>query len=441
MVLSIPKSLEMQERAKRRIPGMTQLLSKRPDMFSLGVWPGYFSKAKGVEVWDLDGNKYIDMSISGIGANVLGYADPDVDAAVQNAIANGTSCSLNCPEEVELAELLCELHPWAEMVRFARTGGESMAVAVRIARAYTGKDKIAFCGYHGWHDWYLSANLGTKNALGEHLISGLSPLGVPKGLTGTALPFRYNHLEELERIVAGHKNEIGVIVMEPIRDADPKPGFVEGVRSLANEIGAVFIVDEISAGFRLTTGGAHLVVHSVTPDIAVFSKALGNGYPISAIIGKADVMQAAQKTFISSTNWTERIGPTAALAMIKKHRSMNVAKHLIHVGNQVQKGWLKLAEKHDLSLNVGGLKPMSHFSFEMEDAQAAKAYFIQLMLDQGYLASNLFYASYAHTDDHVKSYLEAVDTAFSEITRSLNQGNISEKLKGKPSSVGFKRLT
>ena len=436
----LQNSLGMQERAKKVIPGMTQLLSKRPDMFSLGVWPGYFSKAKGVEVWDLDGNKYIDMSISGIGTNVLGYADPDVDAAVQKAIANGTSCSLNCPEEVELAELLCELHPWAEMVRFARTGGESMAVAVRIARAHTGKDKIAFCGYHGWHDWYLSANLGTENALGEHLLSGLSPLGVPIGLAGTALPFRYNHLEELENIVAEHKKEVGVIVMEPIRDADPEPGFVEGVRSLANEIGAVFIVDEISAGFRLNTGGAHLVVHDVTPDIAVFSKALGNVYPIAAIIGKADVMQAAQKTFISSTYWTDRVGPTAALAMIKKHGDMNVADHLIHLGDQVQNGWRELGGKHSLSLNVGGLKPMSHLSFEMEDAQSLKAYFIQLMLEQGYLASNLFYASYAHTDEHVKSYMEAVDAAFSEITLSIEVGDISQRLKGKPSSVGFKRL-
>ncbi len=440
MVRKLNKSLDMQKRAKTLIPGMTQLLSKRPDMFSLGVWPGYFSKAKGVEIWDLDGNKYVDMSISGIGANVLGYADLDVDEAVKEAISKGTSCSLNCPEEVELAELLCELHPWAEMVRYARTGGEAMTIAVRIGRAHTGKDKVAFCGYHGWHDWYLAANIETENALGEHLLSGLSPLGVPKGLAGTALPFRYNHIEQLEEIVAKHKGEIGVIVMEPIRAADPEPGFVEGVRSLADKIGAVFIVDEISAGFRLNTGGAHLVVHHVTPDIAVFSKALGNGYPIAAIIGKTDVMQAAQKTFISSTYWTERIGPTAAIAMIKKHKDMNVSDHLIHLGDQIQNGWRKLADKYSLPLQVGGLKPMSHFSFEMKDAQALKAYFIQLMLEQGYLASNLFYASYAHTDDHVKSYLGAADMAFSEIARSVDQGSVYKNLQGKPSNVGFKRL-
>jgi glutamate-1-semialdehyde 2,1-aminomutase len=248
------KSLDLQERAKQRIPGLSQLLSKRPDMFSYGVWPGYFSRAKGAEVWDLDGNRYLDMSISGIGANVLGYADPDVDGKVLEAIAKGTSCSLNCPEEVELADVLCELHPWASKVRFARTGGESMAIAVRIARASTGRDKVAFCGYHGWHDWYLAANVGTENALGEHIISGLQPHGVPKSLAGTAIPFRYNNVDDLKDIVTRNRAELAAIVMEPIRNAAPKPEFIRSVLEIANEIGAVLIVDEISAGFRMNTG-------------------------------------------------------------------------------------------------------------------------------------------------------------------------------------------
>jgi glutamate-1-semialdehyde 2,1-aminomutase len=440
MKINIDKSLQMQKRAKALIPGMTQLLSKRPDMFSLGVWPGYFSKAKGVEVWDLDGNKYVDMSISGIGANVLGYADPDVDTAVQEAIANGTSCSLNCPEEVVLAELLCELHPWAEMVRYASTGGEAMAIAVRIARAHTGKDKIAFCGYHGWHDWYLSANLGTENALGEHLISGLNPTGVPRSLEGTAFPFRYNQLKELKGIVAEHGKDLAAIVMEPLRNYEPVPGFIESVRGIADETGAVLVVDEISAGFRYNTGGAHMKFFTKKPDMAVFSKALGNGYPIAAIIGKADVMQAAQKTFISSTNWTERIGPTAAIAMIKKHRRVDAGKHLVWLGEQVQFGWKEMANKHGLSMEVGGMKPMSHFAFTHDKAQSMKAYFIQLMLEQGFLASNLFYAMYAHTEENVSDYLKAVDKSFEEIARSIEHNNIDKKLIGKPSSIGFKRL-
>lgn len=438
--MNLTKSLLMQKRAKQRIPGMTQLLSKRPDMFAPGMWPGYFSKAKGVEVWDLDGNRYIDMSISGIGANVLGYADQEVDDAVRGIINKGTSCSLNCPEEVELAELLCEIHPWADMARFARTGGESMAIAVRIARAYTEKDKVAFCGYHGWHDWYLSANLGTEDALGEHLLSGLNPKGVPKGLTGTAIPFRYNHLEELQNIVKDNKNDLAAIIMEPIRDIQPKPGFFDGVRAIANKIGAVFIIDEISAAFRMNSGGAHLLLN-IEPDMAVFSKALGNGYPIAAIIGKDQVMQAAQSTFISSTNWTERIGPTAALATIKKHKAANAGKHLITIGKQVQEGWSRLAKKNNLNINIKGIPSLSHFSFEYDNALSIKALFVQLMLEKGFLASTLFYAMYAHQAYHVEQYLQAVGEVFAEISKANQAQNIGGRLKGKPATAGFKRLT
>jgi glutamate-1-semialdehyde 2,1-aminomutase len=430
----------MQERAKLRIPGMTQLLSKRPDMFSMGVWPGYFSQAKGVEVWDLDGNRYIDMSIGGIGANVLGYADPDVDAAVIEAIRRGVSSSLNCPEEVELADLLCELHPWAEMVRYTRSGGEAMAVAVRIARAHTGRDKIAFCGYHGWHDWYLAANVGTENALGTHLLPGLEPLGVPAGLAGTALPFRYGNLEDLKSIVAATRGELAAIVMEPIRNERPSNDFLQGARQLANETGAVLVVDEISSGLRMNSGGAHLWLN-LQPDIAVFSKALGNGYPIGAIIGKGAIMQAAQRSFISSTCWTERTGPAAALATLRKHRELQAGNHLAAVGDRIQAGWKMLLAKHRLSAHVRGIPPLSHFGFDHPLAQSLKALFVQLMLDRGFLASNSFYAMYAHQFEHVDAYLSAADTAFSVIAIALDRGEIEGRLEGKPSSVGFKRLT
>ena len=435
----LSKSLGMQERAKKRIPGMTQLLSKRPDMFSLGVWPGYYSKAKGAEIWDLDGNKYIDMSIGGIGANVLGYADPDVDAAVLRAIAGGSSCTLNCPEEVELADLLCEIHPWADMVRYARTGGEAMSVAVRIARAHTGRDVIAFCGYHGWHDWYLAANVGTENALGEHLIAGLAPTGVPKALKGTALPFRYNQLDELQAIVAKHKGELAAIVMEPIRNDDPVPGFLEGVRALANESGAVLVVDEISAGFRLNSGGAHLKL-GLSPDIAVFSKALGNGYPIAAVIGKGSVMDTVQKTFISSTNWTERVGPTAAIATIRKHRAQDASKHLMDLGKRVQTGWTNAGAKAGLEVHAGGIYPMSHFAIEGADAAVLKALFVQLMLERGFLASTNFYSMFAHTPEHVSVYLAAVAEVFQELVSARAAGDAQKRLKGMPAVSGFKRL-
>ena len=437
--LKLEKSLEMQRRAKKIIPGMSQLLSKRPDRFSFGIWPGYFKKAKGVKVWDLDGNEYIDMSIGGIGANVLGYADPDVDQAVMETIKAGTSSSLNCPEEIELAELLCNLHPWAEMVRFARTGGEAMTIAVRIARAYTGRDIVAFCGYHGWHDWYLAANIGANEALSGHLQAGLDPIGIPDALVGTALPFKYNDLGALEKIVYTHKNDLAAIIMEPVRSQLPQSNFLVGAKALAKECGSVFIFDEISAGFRMNTGGAHLL-YNVIPDIAVFSKALGNGYPVAAIIGIGKVMQAAQKTFISSTNWTERVGPTAALATLTKHSKHKVGDHLITIGELVQKGWKEMAQKHGLNLDVTGIPPLSHFSFKFENDLAGRAFFVQLMLEQGILAANSFYSMYVHNTGHVKAYLKAVDRAFAEISHALSNKDLEKRLIGRPAVAGFKRL-
>ena len=434
----IPKTLALQERAKARIPGLTQLLSKRPDMFSLGVWPAYYAKAAGCEVWDLDGNKYLDMSTSGIGANILGYADAEVDEAVRRAIADGVSSTLNCPEDVELADLLCELHPWAEKVRYCRSGGESMAVAVRIARAHTGRDRIAFCGYNGWHDWYLAANVGTENALGEHLIPGLQPLGVPRGLAGSALPFRYNRLDELRAIVAAHRGELAAVVMEPIRNDPPEPGFLQGVQALVREAGAVLVIDEISAGLRMHTGGAHLKF-GLAPDIAVFSKSLGNGFAIGAVIGRGAVMDAAQRTFISSTCWTERIGPAAALATLRKHRRVDAGAHLTRLGTSIQEGWTRLAAKHGLGVHVGGIPALSHFAFERE-AQAAKAYFVQLMLAEGILASTLFYPMYAHGPEHVARYLAACDEAFAKIADAIARGDVGRRLVGKPAVSGFHRL-
>lgn len=427
-------------RARRRIPGVTQLLSKHPDRFAPGVWPGYYDRASGAEVWDLDGNRYIDMSIGGIGANVLGYADPDVDAAVRDAIARGSSSSLNCPEEIVLADRLCELHPWAEQVRFARCGGEAMAIAVRIARARTGRDVIAFCGYHGWHDWYLAANLGAADALSPHLMAGLEPTGVPKALAGTAFPFRYNQLAELDAIIAAHGRELAAIVIEPIRSAQPDPGFLDGVRARADAIGAVLVVDEVSAGFRLTAGGAHRVL-GLTPDIAVFSKAMGNGYPIAAIIGRADVMSAAEHSFISSTMWTERIGPAAALATIAKFETTNAALHLNAIGQRVQEGWRRIAAAHGVPVEVGGIPPLSHFSFTHPDKLALKALFITRMLDHGFLASLNFYAMLAHTIAHVDAYLAVADTVFAEIADAIHSGNALARVDGKPAVAGFGRLT
>ncbi len=434
------KGQDLYRKAKTLIPGGTQLLSKRPEMFLPDHWPAYYSRARGAEVWDLDGKRYLDMSFNGIGSCVLGAADPDVNAAVKAAIDAGSMSTLNAPEEVELAELLCELHPWAGMVRYARGGGEAMAVAVRIARAKTGRDRVALCGYHGWQDWYLAANLAEDHALDGHLLPGLAPAGVPRGLVGTALPFRYNRLDELKAIVAKHGKELAAIVMEPIRDHDPEPGFLEGVRQMAKETGAVWIIDEITAGFRLLTGGAHLTF-GVEPDVAVFAKALGNGFPVAAVVGRAEVMQAAQTTFISSTNWTERIGPVAALATVGKHRRCNVASHLIRIGRRVKEGWAAAASKAGMVIEVGGIDPLGHFSFPGEQKQAVRTLFTQMMLERGFLATGAFYATYAHQDEHVDRYLAAVNEVFALLAKAMAENSVMAQLKGPVAHTGFSRLT
>jgi glutamate-1-semialdehyde 2,1-aminomutase len=427
-------------KAKQIIPGGTQLLSKRPEMVLPGFWPCYYSRAKGARIWDLDGNEFLDMSYSGIGSCILGYANSIVNRAVKKAITEGTMTTLNCPQEVELAELLVGLHPWSEMVRYTRSGGEAMAVAARIARAATGRDKIAFCGYHGWHDWYLAANLAENSNLDGHLLTGLPPTGVPRALQNTVLPFQYNKADELDKLARQHRNDLAAIIMEPVRNHKPNPGFLEQVRTIASRERAVLIFDEITAGWRLTTGGSHLTF-GVSPDIAVFAKGMSNGYPMGAILGIRSVMEAAQTSFISSTYWTERIGPTAAIATIREHKARDVASHLIRIGTQIQQGWMALASRWNLPLEVSGIAPLGHFTFMKENRQAIRTLFSQLMLDKGILATNLFYAMHAHSRRHVSRYLEAVDEVFSVLSRAIAEDAVERMLKGSIAHSGFQRLT
>ncbi len=431
---------ELFSEACRLMPGGTQLLSKRPSLFLPEGWPSYFSKASGVEVTDLEGATYVDMSMMGIGACVLGYADPDVDRAVKAAIDKGVASTLNAPEEVELARLLIELHPWAQMARYSRGGGEAMAMAVRIARAHTRRDKIAFCGYHGWADWYLAANLAEDAALDAHLLPGLEPRGVPRGLRGTALPFHYNQIDQLKAIAGAHGKELAAIVMEPQRGQEPIPGFLAEVRDIADATGAVLIFDEITTGFRMTNGGIHLLL-GVNPDMAVFAKAMANGYAMSAVIGREEVMQAAQSTFISSTNWTERIGPVAALATICKFRRQRVAEHLIKIGNLVMEGWRSAAAKTGLKLHTSGLPSLCHFAFEHDQELLLTTLFTQVMLEKGYLAYNQFKPSFAHTTEHVAGYLAAVEESFGLLAEAVKLGDAASRLKGPPAQRGFYRLT
>jgi glutamate-1-semialdehyde 2,1-aminomutase len=443
---SISQTRALYERARQRIPGGTQLLSKRPEMYAPGHWPAYAHSAQGCEVVDLDGRSYLDMTTSGIGACLLGYADPDVTAAVQERIARGSMCTLNAAEDVELADLLVELHPWAEQVRFARSGGEAMAIAVRLARAARQRDRIAFCGYHGWSDWYLAANVtaeGPVESLQGHLLPGLAPAGVPRGLAGTALPFGYNRLNELEQIIQRHGAELAAVVMEPTRSVAPEPGFLEGVRELCDRHRLCLVFDEISSGWRMHLGGVHLR-YGVLPDVAVFAKALGNGHPMAAIIGRRAVMDAAQASFISSTYWTEAVGPTAALATIRKLQRVSIADHVERIGNRVREGWWQLATRYAVPVKVTGHAALLSMSFDHPDAAAISTYLTARMLDHRILASSGFYPSYAHQDHHVDRYLHALAIVFSELPSILQAGSIHAVLAERQQPVrhtGFARLT
>ena len=424
-------------RSKKIIPGGNMLLSKRAEMFLPDQWPAYFSKAKGCHVWDMDGNKFIDMSIMGIGTNILGYGHPEVDEAVRKVVEQGNMSTFNCAEEVYLAERLIELHPWADMVRLARTGGEANAISIRIARAATGKDKVAFCGYHGWHDWYLSANLGDDSTLDGHLLPGLEPKGVPQNLKGTMLPFNYNKIEELEAIVANH--DIGVIKMEVSRNVEPKDGFLEGVRKIATDNNIVLIFDECTSGFRETFGGLHKK-YGVDPDMALFSKALGNGYAISAVIGIQEVMEATQSTFISSTFWTERIGPTAALKTLEVMEREKSWEQITSTGKTIGNRWHALAEKHGLPIEISGLPALVNFNIPVDNWLKYKTLISQEMLKQGYLATNSVYVCIEHTDQVVNAYFEKLGSIFSIIMDCENGQNVDDLLKGPVCHAGFKRL-
>jgi glutamate-1-semialdehyde 2,1-aminomutase len=428
------------EHAKTLIPGGNQLLSKKPERFAPGLWPTYYTKAKGCEVWDLEGNHFYDFASMGVGTCSLGYADPDVNAAVFHAVEQGSMSSLNCPEEVALAERLIGFHPWADMARFARTGGEACAIAIRIARAATRKDKIAFCGYHGWHDWYISSNLADQSNLDGQLLPGLKPVGVPRALKGTAFPFNYNCLNELEAIVAEHGDELGAIIMEPERYSEPAPGFLEGVRKIATKLGAVLIVDEVTSGFRINLGGVHLT-QGFEPDLAIFGKALGNGYPISAVIGRRAVMDAAQDSFISSTLWTERIGFAAALATLDKMEKEQVPQTLIKWGERLNAGWKLLGEKHNLAVTTKGIPPLTVVGFPGEFAQPAMTYYTQEMLGKGYLLGAAVYTCQAYTEEIIDGFLDASDEVFARIKQHTDRGDISQQLTSDISDVGFKRLT
>jgi len=421
------------EKGKELILGGTNLLSKRPQLHLPNYWPSYYQKADGIQISTLDGVKLLDFGYMSVGTSILGYQDPDVDTAVIKAVEKGSISTLNCPSEVRLAEKMIELHPWANpgMAKMTRGSGEACAMSIRIGRAAAHKssghprDLVAFCGYHGWHDWYLAANL-ESDKLGDHLLAGLEPLGVPQALKGSIKPFHFNQYAELEQIWNDSQGGLGVVIMEVYRSTPPDLEFLQKIRDLCTQHQITLIFDEVTSGFRINTGGVHLN-YGISPDLAIFGKALGNGYPISMVLGKKPIMMLAEASFISSTYWTEDLGPSAALAMIEKHQKLNLGKLLKERGLGFQKRILEWSKSIGLNLQISGMPSLFHFSFKGSECQFSdyvnrgiKTYYTQLMLEEGLLASTSLYLSYAHTPELLQIYYEKIQKVFPKIKKLID---------------------
>ncbi len=412
------KGQKILKSAKKIIPGGNQLLSKRSEMFAPNVWPTYFSKAKGCEIWDLENRKYYDFAGMGVTACLLGYADNFVNKKVKATIDKASLTTLNSIDEIKLAKKLIKIHHWAEMAKFSKSGGEACLVAIRLARAYSKKQNIAFCGYHGWHDWYLAANLNNKKNLDNQLLPGLSTLGVGKSYSNSLFPFLYNDIDSLKKILI-KKNDIGIIIMEPMRFIEPKNNFLKKVKELAKKNNIILIFDEITTGFKDNLGGLHLKLN-VTPDIAIFGKAIGNGFPISAVIGKKKIMSLANKSFISSTMWTEQVGFVAANATIEKLEKYKINKKNVITGLKIKKIWQNCSKKNNIKIKIGGINSLPLFKFDYKNEQAITTFMTKKMLNYNILASTYPAATAAYNDRILDKYAYALNKVFFEISKYVN---------------------
>lgn len=437
----VPRSMEMYQRALELIPGGTQLISRRPSRVAYGVSPIYAARAKGARFWDIDGHEYIDW-VSGIAAIILGYADDVVDNAVIEQISHGNCFAINHELEVELAEELVNLIPCAEMVRYAKCGGEACSIAVRIARGATGRDRILFCGYHGWHDWYLAANLDSSGALNQHLFSGIEPIGVPQALSETSVPFPYGDADALGELLDEYKGTVAAIIMEPCRTEHPPQGYLQAVRKLANEHDVVLIFDEVSTGFRHGVDGVQTVL-GVVPDLAVFAKSISNGYPMGCVVGKRDVMEAASRMFISSTYWSDTIGMRAALTTLREIRRRNVPQQLHQFGARLQQEINKVAAATGAPVECYGVEvhPSLRFSpTDPADMQKMSTLYVQEMAKRGCHGYPSFYLNAAQGEAELQQTLAAAEEVFTILRETTESGDWDAKLECELRTDAFQRL-
>ncbi len=437
---SVTRSLEIYQRARQLIPGTTQLISRRPTRAALGFSPIYAESASGCRITDVDGNEFIDWS-SAVGPIILGYANPVVDEAGKAQIDKGSVYSIVHESSVELAELLVRLVPSAEMVRYAKGGGEACTVAVRIARGVTGRDKVLFSGYHGWHDWYLAANLGEERLAG-HLFNGIDPIGVPQGLEGTAMPFEYGDLDQLEDLLRANDSEVAAIIMEPMRTELPPEGYLEGVRALADRYGVVLIFDEVSCGWRISLGGVQQVA-GVTPDLTVFAKAMSNGYPMAAVVGRRAVMEPVSRMFISSAYWDDNVGITAALATIRELERIDAPALFEGLGASFRERVDAAARQTGCPARCVGVAAHPRIQFDCTASQASKVatLFVQENARNGVILSGGFFFNAAHEDAEALDRTEAaVRKSFAVIADGLQRDCLDDLIECELVEESFRRL-
>lgn len=407
---SFPIGLDLYERSKKVIVGGTNLLSKRPELWVIDNWPNYYTYAKGCKIVSVDGKKYYDFSTNSVGACTLGYNNKVVNQFVINAIRKSNTSMLNHPHDVLLAEKLIGIHPWATGMRFTRGGGEALAVAVRVARKVTSKTGVIVTGYHGWHDWYLAANI-EGDALGKtgvHL-KGLSAKGVPSSLHSTIAASNMYDSNSIRENVKKLNYDVAAIIIEISRYSDPPKNFLTEVQRICMEFNCILIVDEVTSGFRFNLGGLHLS-HDLKPDIAVFAKALGNGFPIAATVMNKKTFDASKDTFISSTSWSENIGPTAAIKTIDLMQKLISWEKIAKAGQKVSNLWREEAEVNNIAVKVSSpsVNSIVKLDFTGVDAPLLKSIWCKLMLEDGFLDNGLFYPTVAHKKSIIDKYAISV---------------------------------
>jgi glutamate-1-semialdehyde 2,1-aminomutase len=411
----------MLERALKSIPLASQTFSKSLVQFPVGAAPMFIERGQGSSVWDADGNQYVDY-INGLLCVLLGYRDRDVDAAVAHQLTQGVSFSLPHRLEMEVAERIIDLVPCAEMVRFGKNGSDATAGAIRLARGYTGRDHVAVCGYHGWQDWYIGST--TRN------------LGVPDAARRLTHSFAYNDLPSLEAVFASHPDSIAAVILEPMNVEYPERGFLEGVKALTHANGAVLIFDEIITGFRFANGGAQ-ELFGVVPDLAALGKGLGNGFPISAVVGRRDIMKLMEEVFFSFTFGGETVSLAAACAVLDKLRAQPVVETLRRRGEKLMSGVRRLIERHAVA-DVFAVHGAPAWSFlTIADARGytewdIKTFVFQEMFRRGMLMFGSHNMSYAHSDEDIDALLKAYDEILPEVNEALSRGDLLNRLHCEP---------